>query len=85
MKPTWQIWYDDGTTSPPLFFAMIGNSSPYSYVGKMAIVFSPDAHFDRTITVTSTASTASLTRGTMNFFNEGIPAVPCRETSFRDG
>ncbi len=52
---------------------MIGNSTPYSYLGKMPIEFSPDAHFDHPLQVMGVTRfgflhslrvmTAALTRG----------------------
>lgn len=46
-----RLRYDDGETSPPLFFATVGNSSPYSYLGNLPIEFSPSADFDRPLQI----------------------------------
>lgn len=50
-NPGIRFRYDDGTTSPPLFLAMVSNTSPYTYLGDKGLVLSPKASFDTPLEV----------------------------------
>ncbi len=50
-EPKIRFRFDDGEVSPPLFMAIVANSSPYTYLGNMELNMTPRAEYNRPLEI----------------------------------